>query len=169
MHRSLRQSRQLLFLSRSAVVGAVQSSFRSSVSPCFFFFQAEDGIRDSSVTGVQTCALPISTSRHIGCRWGYATLVYQPESPMFHLAKATGLTVADWQDVIFVNQAGRRFWNEADRSYKFFPAAMAYNGDSSTLNGAGPIWATFDAAGGPPDNWTPQPPNISPPATSPTP
>src|SRR5260370_7802194 len=25
----------------------------------FFFFQAEDGIRDSSVTGVQTCALPI--------------------------------------------------------------------------------------------------------------
>src|SRR5260370_20946733 len=26
----------------------------------YFFFQAEDGIRDSSVTGVQTCALPIS-------------------------------------------------------------------------------------------------------------
>src|SRR5437016_8944162 len=29
----------------------------------FFFFQAEDGIRDWSVTGVQTCALPISSSR----------------------------------------------------------------------------------------------------------
>src|SRR5258706_6074089 len=28
----------------------------------FFFFQAEDGIRDWSVTGVQTCALPISDS-----------------------------------------------------------------------------------------------------------
>src|SRR5207253_3541474 len=27
---------------------------------CFFFFQAEDGIRDGHVTGVQTCALPIS-------------------------------------------------------------------------------------------------------------
>src|SRR5205809_3184165 len=27
----------------------------------FFFFQAEDGIRDVAVTGVQTCALPIST------------------------------------------------------------------------------------------------------------
>src|SRR5258707_10765918 len=27
----------------------------------FFFFQAEDGIRDIGVTGVQTCALPIST------------------------------------------------------------------------------------------------------------
>src|SRR5437868_9021351 len=26
----------------------------------FFFFQAEDGIRDRNVTGVQTCALPIS-------------------------------------------------------------------------------------------------------------
>src|SRR3989441_11727337 len=26
---------------------------------CFFFFQAEDGIRDKLVTGVQTCALPI--------------------------------------------------------------------------------------------------------------
>src|SRR5205809_4671993 len=32
------------------------------VSLCFlfFFFQAEDGIRDVAVTGVQTCALPIS-------------------------------------------------------------------------------------------------------------
>src|SRR5260370_28778619 len=29
------------------------------LSRFFFFFQAEDGIRDSSVTGVQTCALPI--------------------------------------------------------------------------------------------------------------
>src|SRR5437016_9795721 len=32
----------------------------SFVSSDFFFFQAEDGIRDWSVTGVQTCALPIS-------------------------------------------------------------------------------------------------------------
>src|SRR2546422_10210724 len=32
----------------------------------FFFFQAEDGIRDVAVTGVQTCALPISqlAARH---------------------------------------------------------------------------------------------------------
>src|SRR5438309_8444777 len=29
----------------------------------FFFFQAEDGIRDGTVTGVQTCALPISPRR----------------------------------------------------------------------------------------------------------
>src|SRR5437773_12087333 len=30
---------------------------------CGFFFQAEDGIRDRDVTGVQTCALPICTGR----------------------------------------------------------------------------------------------------------
>src|SRR5437879_11563154 len=41
-----------------------------SLLPCMmyhslicFFFQAEDGIRDTSVTGVQTCALPISRHR----------------------------------------------------------------------------------------------------------
>src|SRR5207249_7179328 len=42
-----------------------------------FFFQAEDGIRDRNVTGVQTCALPISTT---GIRWfappeGWGSLV----------------------------------------------------------------------------------------------
>src|SRR2546422_4783842 len=31
------------------------------ISVFFFFFQAEDGIRDVAVTGVQTCALPISS------------------------------------------------------------------------------------------------------------
>src|SRR5207253_8177766 len=32
-----------------------------------FFFQAEDGIRDGHVTGVQTCALPISGRAEVGC------------------------------------------------------------------------------------------------------
>src|SRR5205807_4407613 len=32
-------------------------------SSSFFFFQAEDGIRDYKVTGVQTCALPICSGR----------------------------------------------------------------------------------------------------------
>src|SRR2546430_4368149 len=36
------------------------SSCAVGVLPFFFFFQAEDGIRDLTVTGVQTCALPIS-------------------------------------------------------------------------------------------------------------
>src|SRR2546429_5944480 len=34
----------------------------------FFFFQAEDGIRDVAVTGVQTCALPILWIRRSGVR-----------------------------------------------------------------------------------------------------
>src|SRR5712692_8126166 len=33
----------------------------------FFFFQAEDGIRDGTVTGVQTCALPISSCSRAEC------------------------------------------------------------------------------------------------------
>src|SRR5207245_7142608 len=32
-----------------------------------FFFQAEDGIRDATVTGVQTCALPILTAPVLRC------------------------------------------------------------------------------------------------------
>src|SRR5258708_17975552 len=35
-------------------------AFAAVVGPGGFFFQAEDGIRDDLVTGVQTCALPIS-------------------------------------------------------------------------------------------------------------
>src|SRR2546429_91803 len=34
----------------------------------FFFFQAEDGIRDVAVTGVQTCALPIGSSSTMSVR-----------------------------------------------------------------------------------------------------
>src|SRR5450830_1900184 len=35
-----------------------------------FFFQAEDGIRERNVTGVQTCALPISAHRRVPRRQG---------------------------------------------------------------------------------------------------
>src|SRR3989454_39441 len=40
--------------------GCMSSSRTPITRLCFFFFQAEDGIRDYKVTGVQTCALPIS-------------------------------------------------------------------------------------------------------------
>src|SRR5262249_48837060 len=40
---------------------------------CFFFFQAEDGIRYWSVTGVQTCALPIC---HAHGRWRFVQRLY---------------------------------------------------------------------------------------------
>src|SRR5204862_5948945 len=45
------------------------SCLRPLISSCiFFFFQAEDGIRDLYVTGVQTCALPISHDNDGGRR-----------------------------------------------------------------------------------------------------
>src|SRR2546430_13099435 len=37
-----------------------QTKRRTARASLLFFFQAEDGIRDLTVTGVQTCALPIS-------------------------------------------------------------------------------------------------------------
>src|SRR5438876_1484977 len=46
---------------------------------CIFFFQAEDGIRDGRVTGVQTCALPI----YYGPQW-FAGGVFIGAGPWFH-------------------------------------------------------------------------------------
>src|SRR5206468_6763305 len=39
------------------------------LSACAFFFQAEDGIRDLIVTGVQTCALPICRRYRSSMSW----------------------------------------------------------------------------------------------------
>src|SRR2546421_2422515 len=46
-------------VSRDAILSLVQLNIVFYI--LFFFFQAEDGIRDLIVTGVQTCALPIYT------------------------------------------------------------------------------------------------------------
>src|SRR5256885_5495288 len=54
---------------------------------CFFFFQAEDGIRDYKVTGVQTCALPIS-------RWFPLTNYPSNESGTFRLNVPDSFAVA---------------------------------------------------------------------------
>src|SRR2546422_8274200 len=43
----------------------------------FFFFQAEDGIRDVAVTGVQTCALPISPHVTVISVSGFTVIWYQ--------------------------------------------------------------------------------------------
>src|ERR1700735_4674012 len=71
----------------------------------------------------------ITKTAHIGCRWGYAELVIEPDSAIFPMAKATGFTVGSWQNVILVNQVGKRFYSELDGSYDFLAAAMAYTGD----------------------------------------
>src|SRR5690554_7555174 len=53
----------------------------------FFFFQAEDGIRDADVTGVQTCALPISpVTRVVASR----SLAQRPPSTCQEIAVSTG-------------------------------------------------------------------------------
>ena len=106
--------------------------------------------------------IAISKTRHIGCRWGYASLIWQPDARIFDLARASGLTVTDWQDLILVNRTGRRFWSEADARYDFFAAAMAYTGDEAKLNGGGPIWAIFDQDAVAREEWDPRPPNVDP-------
>src|SRR5437867_13294522 len=47
----------------------------------FFFFQAEDGIRDRTVTGVQTCALPISAHRSQTALSAHSGSVGRPSPP----------------------------------------------------------------------------------------
>src|SRR6266513_5008828 len=55
----------------------------------FFFFQAEDGIRDRNVTGVQTCALPI-----LGDRWRLAGLTINYRAPAEIMAVAADVLAA---------------------------------------------------------------------------
>jgi hypothetical protein len=106
----------------------------------------------------------------IGCQYGYVNLSWQPDSPIFSRARASGLFVKDYQDAILVNMAGLRFYDETQgqfpannynsiksyvpRSYRnaadikyepsnFINAALAGTGD--TTPGGGPIWAIFDS------------------------
>src|SRR5256885_12020475 len=56
-----------------------------------FFFQAEDGIRDYKVTGVQTCALPISKSPGVilteGAEFFKSAIVFRNECSVFQIEK----------------------------------------------------------------------------------
>jgi succinate dehydrogenase/fumarate reductase flavoprotein subunit len=120
----------------------------------------------------------------IGCQYGYVNLTWMPGSPVFDKARASGLRVADWQDLILVNVAGKRFYDEtagdfsgnqynqirpySPHSYvnsqnikydptNFINAALAgIPGD--VHNGGGPIWAIFDADAVTREKWDPQPP-----------
>src|SRR5256885_11136361 len=57
----------------------------------FFFFQAEDGIRDYKVTGVQTCALPILLALAAACPMrGELTLCVRREPGFFALNRLQG-------------------------------------------------------------------------------
>jgi succinate dehydrogenase/fumarate reductase flavoprotein subunit len=123
----------------------------------------------------------------IGCRYGYRALKWLPGSAYFKEAGASGLTVSDWQNVILVNRAGLRFYDETAegftsnrsgvvqpyeqggyrnlmnvkmdaRSTAFLDAAMAGTGEP--VNGGGPIWAIFDADAVKRENWNTSPPDV---------
>jgi succinate dehydrogenase/fumarate reductase flavoprotein subunit len=127
----------------------------------------------------------ITKAEKIGCQYGYRNLSWMPTSPVFPLARAIGLRVEDWQDVILVNQAGLRFYDETRGQYtsnnwnaiadyvpgsyrnaaninyranNFINAALAGTGDP--VNGGGPIWAIFDSAAVEREKWTPEPPHV---------
>ncbi len=121
----------------------------------------------------------------IGCQYNYRNLQWMPGSAVFKFARASGLRVANWQDVILVNMLGKRFYDEtagqftannagdvkpyihgsylnaANVKYKpnnFINAALAGIGDGH--NGGGPIWAVFDADAVARERWNPKPPNV---------
>src|SRR5256885_12809657 len=50
---------RLFFIQHSKKMIKAMRGGQLAIAPSYFFFQAEDGIRDYKVTGVQTCALPI--------------------------------------------------------------------------------------------------------------
>src|SRR5258707_11804525 len=65
----------------------------------FFFFQAEDGIRDIGVTGVQTCALPISVYSGAGQFDGaHRSFVLQPNGQIDQAEGYRNLIVARNKD-----------------------------------------------------------------------
>src|SRR5207253_7410850 len=66
-------------------------SLRRTVLCCGFFFQAEDGIRDGHVTGVQTCALPISALVRLTVPSVPATLSYLWVTIGFVISVSVGL------------------------------------------------------------------------------
>src|SRR2546429_3534775 len=67
----------------------MQASIIGGAQVRFFFFQAEDGIRDVAVTGVQTCALPIGQPRD---RLGAAPIAWLTE-PRLAMAAVVLMTV----------------------------------------------------------------------------
>ena len=121
----------------------------------------------------------------VGCQYGYRNLQWMPGSAVFDRARATGLKVKDWQDLILVNMLGQRFYDETAEQYaannydmvdpyvpdsyrnaknvkynprNFINAALAGVGDGH--NGGGPIWAIFDADAVEREKWIPAPPNV---------
>src|SRR5438046_8942836 len=103
----------------------------------FFFFQAEDGIRDWSVTGVQTCALPISSgwkstrrcSRSCGRREEGSAMVIDEGK----LREFVGKAVGDRSEERRVGKECRSRWrpSESKKQTGVATRAPSHNKDSS--------------------------------------
>ncbi len=127
----------------------------------------------------------ITKPGRIGTQYGYVNLQWRPGSKVFDKVRATGLRVADWQDVILVNMLGKRFYDETGKQFtannynsvkpyvhghylnakniryepnNWLNAALAGIGDGQ--NGGGPIWAIFDAAAVAREKWQVTPPHV---------
>src|SRR5256886_7491693 len=71
----------------------------------FFFFQAEDGIRDLTVTGVQTCALPICGGDAANKLSILATLAYGAKLELSQIA-TSGIDQVSALDIRFADRFG---------------------------------------------------------------
>src|SRR5436190_24331972 len=76
----------------------------------FFFFQAEDGIRDHCVTGVQTCALPISARSLIRERAGGGNeiVIWKILGALAEIGPAAKLAVPGLTDLAQVDRSEER-------------------------------------------------------------
>src|SRR5438132_6976091 len=72
----------------------------------FFFFQAEDGIRDHCVTGVQTCALPIYKTLQIARRVGER--VARPVRDAQRISEVTQRWDQMWAELVASGEAADR-------------------------------------------------------------
>jgi succinate dehydrogenase/fumarate reductase flavoprotein subunit len=54
----------------------------------------------------------VTKAAQIGTEYRYGSLQWLPGSPIFSKARASGLRVRDWQNLILVNQIGKRFYDE---------------------------------------------------------
>ncbi len=82
------------------------------------------------------------------------------DSPVKGLARAIGLQVADYQNLIQVNQVGRRFVNEFATGFDWWNPCLRTRRHKG--EGGGPIWAIFDADGAKRESWTLAPPFVDP-------
>jgi hypothetical protein len=88
----------------------------------------------------------ITKAGSIGYQYNYANLHWQPTSPVFPLARASGLSVSNYQDLLEVNMAGVRFVDETASGYVWIDATMAINAASKAPDwSGGPVWAIFDS------------------------